>query len=44
MTVLRRSFDNLSFCVLMGVLLSSCAEKTVQAPVQHSVGASGRRD
>ena len=32
MTVLCRSFDVLVFAVLLGLLLSSCAEKTVQAP------------
>src|SRR4026209_2667799 len=32
MTVLRRSFAAVVFVLLIGLLLSSCAEKTVQAP------------
>ena len=32
MTVLRRPFDVLVVSVLLGLLLSSCSEKTVQAP------------
>jgi len=32
MTVLRRPFDVVAFPLLLGLLLSSCSEKTVQAP------------
>ena len=36
MTVLRRPFARFGFALLLGLLLWSCAEKTVQAPATPS--------